>query len=46
MILAGDGRVLITDHHGGFIDWDTYQANHGTGLIRRDQAAASGCSVG
>jgi DNA invertase Pin-like site-specific DNA recombinase len=20
-------EVLITDHHGGFIDWDTYQAN-------------------
>src|SRR4029453_9762891 len=23
----GEGGVLITDHHRGFIDWDTYQAN-------------------
>ncbi|MGH3739203.1 MAG: recombinase family protein [Micromonosporaceae bacterium] len=23
----GEWEVLITDHHRGFIDWDTYQAN-------------------
>ena len=23
----GEWEVLITDHHPGFIDWDTYQAN-------------------
>jgi hypothetical protein len=23
----GEWEVLITDHHGGFIDWDTYHAN-------------------
>ena len=23
----GEWEVLITDHHEGFIDWDTYQAN-------------------
>ena len=24
---AASGRCCITDHHRGFIDWDTYQAN-------------------
>jgi DNA invertase Pin-like site-specific DNA recombinase len=36
-------EVLITDHHRGFVDWDTYQANQARiGTNTRPQARAPG----
>ena len=41
--LVTSGRFLIPDHHRGFIDWDTYQANQARiGVNIRPQARQPG----
>ena len=44
---ADEWKVLVTDHHPKFIDWDTYQSNRGRigGNIRRSHTsrAPAGC---
>jgi hypothetical protein len=47
--VQGEWEVLITDHHRGFIDWDTYQANQariGNNIRPRDRAAENPDAAG